>query len=287
MESWRSNVPFRPRRPSRVHLFGVGFAFIVAACGGPAPAAQSAAFAARRDPAGASPLYAAVHVDHLQDGALGRFVDARRSWLRVLAQAGATDGRGLLIQTGDSGFLALRPLRSLGDLDRQPALAAAALVSVDPAARRRYEAASDALLAPPQRDEIWRFDPDLGFGASDPTAALTAAAWGKMTVEEIDPTPAGGDYVAVWREVRAALTEASYPLVRVSYWSRYGSGNLVTFWLSKSQRQFLATRSVEATVTDALGQEAADALFARLRRVVVASDAVDVIPRLDLSSRAL
>ncbi len=229
----------------------------------------------------------AIHIDHLQDGALKPFAEARRRWLSVLARKGTTDGRGLFIQTGDSGFLSLRPLRTLGDLDRLHALATAALVSVDPADQRSYDSASDALLAPPHRNEIWRYDPDFSFGATDPTAALSAAAWGKMTVEEIDPTPAGEEYLKAWREERAALAAAEYPLVRVSYWSRYGTGNLVTFWLSKSQAQFLRVKSVEVTVAATLGEDAAQALFARQRKVVLASDSVDVIPRLDLSSRAL
>jgi hypothetical protein len=239
------------------------------------------------DAAGAVIPYAAVHVDHLQVGALTQFAEARRRWLRVLAQQSTTDGRGLFLQTADSGFLSIRPLRSLGDLDRQPALSAAALVSVDPAELRRYDDASDALLAPPHRNEIWKYDPDLSFGVNDPIAALGAAAWGKMTVEEIDPTPAGQDYARVWREERTLLVGAEYPLVRVSYWSRYGTGDLVTFWLSKSQMEFLRTKSVEATVEGALGHDVAEALFARQRKVVLASDSVDVIPRLDLSSRPL
>jgi predicted Fe-Mo cluster-binding NifX family protein len=61
----------------------------------------------------------------------------------------------------------------------------------------------------------------------------------------------------------------------------------VSFWLAKSQRQFLETAAVEAVVATALGQEAADALFARMKKTVLASDSIDVIPRLDLSSKSL
>ena len=238
--------------------------------------------------AGAKPAkYVAVHVDHLQAGKLQSFADARRVWLDVLSRHATTDGRGLFLQTGDSGFLSLRPLATIGDLDRQASLSRAALASVDPLDLRKYDGASDALLAPPHRNEIWRYDEDLSFGTADPIEAFTAAAWGKMTVEEIDPTPAGEAYDKAWKEIREALVAQSYPLVRVSYWSRYGSGDLVSFWLAKSQRQFLETASVEATVATALGAEAADALFVRLKKTVLASDSIDVIPRLDLSSKPL
>jgi hypothetical protein len=270
-----------PWRVCRSAALAAGFS---AACAHAPSSTVVTTFTARGE---ADAPYLAVHVDHLQTGGLQRFTDARRRWLAVLAAKQTTDGRGLFLQTGDSGFLSVRPLRTLGDLDRQPALSAAALVSVDPRERERYDAASDALLAPPHRTEIWRYDPDLSLGVTDPTAALSGAAWGKMTVEEIDPTPAGEDYARVWKEVRTALAAADYPLVRVAYWSRYGTGDLVTFWLSKSQQEFLRTASAEATVAGVVGAEAAEALFARQRKVVLASDSVDVIPRLDLSSKAL
>jgi hypothetical protein len=254
--------------------------------GAPSCARPHVVSPATRFDEGAKPAkYVAVHVDHLQAGKLEAFADARRVWLEVLSRHATTDGRGLFLQTGDCGFLSLRPLATLGDLDRLASLAQAALVSVDPNDLRKYDAASDALLAPPHRNEIWRYDEDLSFGAVDPTSAFTAAAWGKMTVEEIDPTPAGEAYEKAWKEIREALVAQSYPLVRVSYWSRYGTGDLVSFWLAKSQRQFLETGSVEATVTAALGAEAAEALFARQKKAVLASDSIDVIPRLDLSSK--
>jgi hypothetical protein len=231
--------------------------------------------------------YAVVHVDHLQAGGLGPFAAARKRWVDVLAKGGTTDGRGLYVQTGDSGFLSLRPLGSLGDLDRSPALVKAALGPIDPAAQKAYDDASDSLLAPPHRNEIWRFDPDESFGVNDPIAALSSAAWGKMTVEEIDPTPKGEVYETAWKEISRALASEDYPLVRVAYFSRYGSGDLVSFWLAKSQREFLETKSVEATVAHALGEEAAQKLFDQQRKAVVASESVDVIPRPDLSTRPL
>lgn len=231
--------------------------------------------------------YAAVHVDHLRPGSLPAFTEARRSWLVALSKHETTDGRGLFVQTGDSGFLSIRPLHALGDLDRQATLAETALANVDPLDRRKYDGASDALLVPPHRSEIWRYDESLSYRADDPSLALARAAWGKMTVEEIDPTPAGEAYEQAWKEIRAALVTQSYPLVRVAYWSRYGTGDLVTFWLSKSQQEFLETKTVEASVAAALGTDEADALFTRLRKTVLASDSIDVIPRLDLSSKAL
>ena len=275
----------RVSRHTRLTIVGALLAAF-AACARPAPTPPATAFAAPSAslPAAVAP-YAAVHVDHLQDGTLGRFTEARRRWLSVLSRASTTDGRGLFLQTGDTGFLSMRPLHALGDLDRQPEKARAALAGVDPKDLAAYDAASDALLAPPHRTEIWQYDPSLSYGARDPVASLAGAAWGKMTVEEIDPSPAGADYAKAWAEIRDALTSQSYPLVRVAYWSRYGTGNLVTFWLARSQAEFLETRSVEATVAAALGDEQAATLVARQRRTMRASDSIDVIPRLDLSSK--
>jgi len=284
----------RQRPPPLLHRFSasvtvLGALAILLSCsrGAHAPSPATAFAARTTDAKGGPALYAAVHVDHLQAGGLWRFTEARRRWVDALSRAATTDGRGLYMQTGDSGFLSLRPLHSMSDLDRQSALITQALAAVDPAEQRKYDGASDALLAPPHRNEIWRFDADLSFGTSDPMAALTESAWGKMTVEELDPTPAGEDYEKAWKEIREALTKEEYPLVRVAYWSRYGSGNLVTLWLSKSQTEFLRTPSVDAVVTRALGPERALPLLARLHKAVLASDSVDIVPRLDLSSKAL
>jgi hypothetical protein len=264
--------------------------FVVAAleaCARPAVVSRATAFTSPGVDATGAPRYAVVHVDHLQAGGLRRFATARKVWLDVLARHGTTDGRGLYLQTGDSGFLSLRPLRTLGELDGAPAAMKAALADLDPRDQKAYDDASDALLVPPHRNEIWRFDPDLSFAAADPIASLAAAAWGKMIAEEIDPSPAGADYEKAWAEIRAALEHEGYPLVRVAYWSRYGSGNLVSFWLSKSQVEFLHTKPVEATVEAALGAEKASELFARQRKAVLASDSIDVIPRIDLSTKPL
>jgi hypothetical protein len=262
----------------------------VASCAGARPAPRAVDFAALPDGSNASGAprpraYAAVHVDHLKDGGLHPFTEARLRWLSVLAAHDTTDGRGLFLQTGEGGFLSLRPLAAIADLDRQRELTRAALAAVPTRDQEAYDAASDGLLVPPHRNEIWQFDPALSLGVDDPTGAIAAAAWGKMTIEEIDPTPAGDDYRKAWQSVRDALEAARYPLRRVSYWSRYGSGDLVSFWLARTQAEFLASASVEDTVAKTLGEGAAADLFARMRKVVRASDGVDVIPRPDLSSR--
>jgi hypothetical protein len=213
------------------------------------------------------------------------FVKARAIWLESLTKRGTTDGRGALIQTGDSGFLSLSPTRSIGDLDRLDGAARAALSVVDPRDRAAYDEATAALLVPPHRSEVWRFDPSLSYAVTDPFATLSSAAWGKMTVEEIDPTLAGHAYADAWQQVREALASREYPLARVSFWSVYGTGDLVSFWLARSQSAFLKAPQPEVVVADALGADRAAELFAKMRAAVVASDAVDVIPRPDLSSR--
>jgi hypothetical protein len=255
----------------------------LAACAHPRAVSPATTFHTATKPA----RYVAVHVDHLQAGALRGFTAARRAWVDVLARHATTDGRGLYVQTGDSGFLSLRPFSVMADLDHQSSLVSAALAGIDPRDLQRYDESSDTALAPPHRSEIWRYDEDLSYGASDPIAAITAAAWGKMMVEEIDPTPAGEVYNEAWKEIRAVLVAQSYPLVRVTYESTYGTGDVVSFWLARSQEQFLHTPSVEATVANALGADAAEALFAKLHKTVLASDSVDVIPRLDLSTKLL
>jgi len=243
---------------------------------------------ATSDPAlGGVAQYAVVHVDHVSPGARAGFEDARRVWLGVLAAHHTTDGRGLFLQTGDGGFLSMVPLHHLAELDARRALGKAALADIDPADQHRYDDASDRRLAPPHRSEIWRFDAAESYGATDPMLALSKAAWGKMIVEELDPSPAGDDYDRAWAEVREALAAAHYPLVKVAYASAYGTGNLVTFWLSSSQREFLDAPTMEAAVAGVLGRDASDALFARMRKVVTSSESIDVIPRLDLSSAPL
>jgi hypothetical protein len=280
---WKA-APVMRLRPSSVCFSAASISLLVlAACAHPRAVSPATTFHAPAMPA----KYVAVHVDHLQAGTLRAFTAARRAWVDVLAQHATTDGRGLYVQTGDSGFLSMRPFSVMADLDRQSSLMPAALAGIDPKDSRAYDEGSDTALAPPHRNEIWRYDEELSYGGGDPIAAITAAAWGKMTVEELDPTPASEAYDKAWVEIRAALVAQSYPLVRVTFESKYGTGDVVSFWLARSQEQFLHTPSVEATVASALGASAAEALFARLHKTVLASDSIDVIPRLDLSSKVL
>jgi hypothetical protein len=260
---------------------------LLAACAHRSVARPALSFS-KPDPHGSAPArYVAVHVDHLQPKTRAGFEDARRVWLGVLAQHHTTDGRGLFLQTGDGGFLSLVPLHQLADLDRRGASSQAALASLDPADQRRYDEASDKRLAPPHRSEIWRFDPSLSYGVTDPMVALSTAAWGKMIVEELDPAPAGDDYEAAWGDIKKALTTGHYPLFKVAYWSTYGTGDLVTFWLSHSQQEFIDTAPMENAVAEVRGREASESLFSRMHKVVTSSESIDVIPRLDLSSEPL
>jgi len=189
----------------------------------------------------------AVHLDTLAPARADQFIAARQEWLAALqAQGRPPDGRGLFLELSDHRVWSLRPLRSMADLDqpREPEDSA----RLEPA-RKKYDEVSDTSLVPPHGNEIWVREPDLDFPGADPSLDELTAGASLVVVEQLDPSPPhGDDYEAAWKEMKAALQAKRYPLRRISYWSRYGSGKLITFWLAHTEEELKAAPAPELLV---------------------------------------
>ncbi|HYV43454.1 MAG TPA: hypothetical protein VFA20_01290 [Myxococcaceae bacterium] len=191
--------------------------------------------------------FRAVHLDTLAPARHDQFIAARQEWLAALQAAGRPpDGRGLFLELSDHRVWSLRPLRSMADLDRprEPD---------DPEglkpARKKYDDASDEALVPPHGNEVWVREPDLDYPGADPALDELTAGASLVVVEQLLPSPPHGDaYEAAWAQMKSALQAKKYPLRRVSYWSRYGSGKLITFWLAHSEEELRATPAPELMV---------------------------------------
>jgi hypothetical protein len=213
----------------------------------------------------------AVHLDTLAPSRHDDFIAARQAWLAALKAEGLPpDGRGLFLELSDHRVWSLRPLRSMADLDHPRE-------SADPErlkpARQQYDAASDAALVPPHGNELWVREPDLDYPGADPSLDELTAPASLVVVEQILPSPPhGDDYEAAWATLKATLQAKHYPLRRISYWSRYGSGKLITFWLARSEEELKATPVPEvladpATLAKWKGSLAsAESAYARHRR---------------------
>ncbi|HEY8206625.1 MAG TPA: hypothetical protein VIG99_04020 [Myxococcaceae bacterium] len=222
-------------------LGAVAAAALFGACaGGPAPILELVPFHEAR--------LRAVHLDTLDPAHHEEFVAARQEWLAALAAEGRPpDGRGLFLELSDHRIWSLRPLRSMVDLEKRREPDDGERLKP---ARKRYDDRSDAALRPPHHNEIWAREPDLDFPGEDPALDEVSAGASRVVVEQLLPSPPhGDDYEAAWAEVKAALQARRYPLRRVSYWSRYGSGKLITLWLAHSGEELKATPPPEELVS--------------------------------------
>jgi hypothetical protein len=216
----------------------------------------------------------AVHLDTLAPARHEQFINARLEWLAALEAAGRPrDGRGLFLELSDHRVWSLRPLRSMADLDRRREPEDGERLK---AARQQYDARSDDALVPPHGNEIWVREPDLDFPGADPSLDEATAAASLVVVEQLLPSPPHGDeYEAAWAQAKAALQAKHYPLRRISYWSRYGSGKLITFWLARSEEELRATPVPELMV----GPD----VLAKWKRALASTESAYALHRHDLS----
>jgi hypothetical protein len=176
----------------------------------------------------------------------------------------------------------MRPLQLLGQLDapRVPTPEALSDAVAD------YNGRSDRALVSPHTNEIWALQPDLAYpGVGAPKDELSAGAC-RIVVEVVRPTPDASEaYDQAWGELSAALDRAGYPLRRVAYYSRYGSGSYVSFWLAHDDEQLRRAESLRVAAARVLGDEEAAALFARLEAAVATTASYDAVHRRDLDGR--
>ena len=217
-----------------------------------------------------------VHVDTLSADKTQQFEQARVRFVALLREKGRSDRRGLYLKIGTNTYYSVvtfarwRDLEKLGD---ERAAANHALA----AEAQKYDQLSDESLVFPHTSEIWREEPGLAYlptGMRLPDAV-------QVVIEEVRPT---ADYEAAWQPIAAALAQARYPVERRAYFSGYGSGRTLSFWMAPSPAVLKAAPTIEQAVTGVVGEERAKQLLAAWRACVVSAQTFDVEPKPEMSS---
>jgi hypothetical protein len=217
-----------------------------------------------------------VHVDTLDPQKVQQFETARVRWVTLLRTQHKSDRRGLYLKIGANTYYSVisfgrwRELETIGD---QRAQTMASL----PADGKEYDRLCDETLAFPHASEIWREEAALSYL---PTARrLTDAV--QVVIEDIRPT---ADYEAAWKPIAAALAQAKYPVERRTYFSSYGSGRMLSFWLAPSAVVARTAPTLQQALTGAVGEERARALLDAWRACVLSSQTLEVEPKPEMSS---
>jgi hypothetical protein len=233
--------------------------------------ASEAVFAASVGPATSAcdpaARYRAVHIDTLDPKLQHVFEDARRTWLKVLAEHHTTDGRGYFLQRDGNTLVTVHAFDSFTEYDVLRAFRADVGKRIGPAgekAGQQYDA-GDVAITSPHNSEVWSRKQELDYHAPGPALDECHAGYMQMVVEQVRTD----DYEAAWNEIRAALTAANYPVGRMTFFSMLGSGRQISLWLAPDRAAF---------------QAAGTALFDRLRSATSDVEISDLVPRTELKS---
>jgi hypothetical protein len=214
------------------------------------------------------PVRLAVHVDTLAPDKLATYEAARVRYAAALCARGLDDGRGLFLKVGDRTYYSVAPFVGYRQLDRMGAKTARVDGRMGPAAKQ-YWHDSDQSLIFPHGNEIWRERPALGYL---PTGRGLGDAQ-TVVIEDIDPQQ---DYEAAWRPIAEALAMVKYPIERRTFFSAYGTGRYLSFWLAPSRASLAAAPTLEQAVVAAVGTVRAAALLGEWRSLVLRTQTLDV-----------
>jgi hypothetical protein len=218
--------------------------------------------------AAADPPRRKVHVDHLDPAKVGQYEHARFTWVKWLAEHHAADPwGGTFLQVGGSTFLTVRAFTNWAELDSAPT------AKLDPKVQAAYNDESDAALVPPHHDEVWIREPELDLGAGD------VVGYGRIDFDDVKLDDDG----KAWSDVRAELVAAKYPLARIGFFSRVGSGKQISLWLAPTKAAFAKAPSIDAVLEQRLGKDRASALLVRWRGQTLHHEQQELIVRADLS----
>lgn len=231
------------------------------------------------------PRYRVVHIDVLAPERFASFESARKEWVETLARVHGSDLRGAYFEMEHVGFLGVRPMHRFAELDARKSSVEAAMRTVPKAAGDAYDAASDAALIYPHTSEIWRLDDELSY--APPAGALTETSAGFFTLSMLEVKADAASEETFWsasKDLLGALATVNFPLQRLTFETSYGTGRVYALWLAPTRAAFDAAPTVERALGDALGEEKAKALLAKLSSAVLKETKVNVIRRRDLDS---
>ncbi|HTA65009.1 MAG TPA: hypothetical protein VK753_05850 [Xanthomonadaceae bacterium] len=230
----------------------------------------------------ASAKYRAVHVDTLDPRLQHVFEDARVQWLKVLADHHTTDGRGFFLQRDGNTLLTLRSFDSFTEYDALRAFRAAVGDRIGPSGEKAGQLydLGDVAITSPHNTEVWSRSEESDYRAPGPALDEYTAGYMQMVVEQVR----SDDYDAAWKEIRAALDQAKYPLSRIGFFSMIGSGRHISLWLAADRAAFRSAGTPEEAVAGVLGADKASALFKRLSVASSDRQVSELVPRPELKS---
>jgi hypothetical protein len=217
----------------------------------------------------------AVHVDTVASDKIEQFETARVRYVTRLRARGLTDRRGLYLKIGKNTYYSMTTFGRWRELDERHKTAVATAKKMGPD-ESEYEKACDASLIFPHASEIWTEEADLSYV---PTGMrLTDAV--QVVIEDVKPT---ADYEAAWKPIAQALAQAKYPVERRAYFSAYGTGRVLSFWLAPSPAIVKAAPTLQQALTGVVGEARANELLAAWQACVLASQTLDVEARADMT----
>jgi hypothetical protein len=222
------------------------------------------------------PTRLVVHVDTLDPQKVQQFETARVRWVTLLRTTHKRDRRGLYLKIGANTYYSVVSFARWSELD---ALGEERRKTVGELAAeaKEYDRLSDESLVFPHASEIWRAEPELSYL---PTGRrLTDAV--QVVIEDIKPT---ADYEAAWKPIAAALAQAKFPVERRTFFSSYGSGRTLSFWLAPSAAVVKTAPTLLQALSGAVGEAQAKALLEAWRACVLSSQTLEVEPKPEMSS---
>jgi hypothetical protein len=217
-----------------------------------------------------------VHVDTLHPDKIDQFEQARVRFVQLLRERRTSDRRGLYLKIGGGTYYSVVSFGAFADLDRLRAERVRAVQPIKNAVDE-YDRLSDESLVFPHASEIWSAEPALSYL---PTGMRLEDAL-ELVIEDIKPT---ADYEAAWKPIAAALLQAKFPVERRSYFSAYGSGRTLSFWLAPSRAVLKAAPTLQQALVAAVGETRAEELLRAWRDCVLHQQTLDVEARPDMTS---
>lgn len=239
------------------------------------PVAKAPVSTAAQASAPASITRFVVHVDTLAPEKVQEFEAARARFVKALEARGTADHRGLYLRIGASTYWSVVPFSSWADLEVLGDQRRAAQKKMTGIVEE-YDRASDESLVFPHKNEIWSERLDLSYLPTN--RPLYRAV--RVDIEDLRPT---ADYEAAWKPIAEALAKIRYPLERRTFFSSYGTGRMLSFWLAAPGDTGDAA-PLDRALASAVGEARAAELFAALRACVVTTESHAVKVPLEMAS---
>jgi hypothetical protein len=228
-----------------------------------------------------------VHVDSVRRDKAAIFEAARLRWLKTLRQDTflLPDGRPLFwharkgkVQT----YFTFYPFARFADLDARRESVSKTQQTVGQAKVDDYDS-GDVAIVSPHYSQIWQRSPSYDFVPSDKSdlSELTAM-FGRLEILQKDQQT--NRVEPLWKEISEALALQKYPLACRSFFTTYGTGQIVRVWLASSRAIYENAPTMRDAVARQLGKKRAITILGELDKVLEIQQTFEIERRPDLSN---